>query len=54
MVASFSIDPTLIWLEFEAPGIPESSKIEKKTPMEMSGFFSCEKIRPGPVFLVFG
>ena len=54
MVHSFLIDPTVIWLDFEGPGLPESSKIEKKTPMEMSGFFSREKIRPGPVFLDFG
>ena len=54
MVHSFLIDPTVIWLDFEGPGLPESSKIEKKTLMAMSGFLSCEKIRPGPVFLVFG
>ena len=53
MVPSFLIDPTMIWLDFEGPGLPESSKIEKKTPMEMSGFFSSEKIRLGPVFVGF-
>ena len=54
MVASFLIDPTMFWHDFEGPGLPESSKIEKKTPMEMSGFFCREKIRPGAVFLDFG
>ena len=54
MVPSFLIDPTVFWSDFEGPGLPESSKIEKKTPMEMSGFFSCEKIRSGPVFSDFG
>ena len=54
MVPSFLNDSTVFWSDFEGPGLPESSKIEKKTPMEMSVFFSCEKIRPGPVFLDFG
>ena len=53
MVASFLIDPTVFWHVFEGPGLPESSKIKKKTSVKMSGFFSCEKIRRGPVFLDF-
>ena len=53
MVASFLIDPTVFWRDFEGPGLPESRKIEKKTLMEMSGFFSREKILRGPVFFNF-
>ena len=54
MVPSFLNDSAMFWNGFEGPGLPESSKIEKKTRMEMSVFFSCEKIRSGPVFLDFG
>ena len=54
MVPSILNDSTVFWSDFEGPGLPESSKIEKKTPMELSGFFSSEKIRLGPVFLDFG
>ena len=54
MVPSFLIDPTMIWLDFEGPGLPESRKISKTTLLEMSGFFSSETILPGPVFLDFG
>ena len=54
MVASFLIDPTVFWHDFEGPGRPESRKIEKTTLLEMSGFFSSEIILPGPVFLDFG
>ena len=54
MVPSFLIDPTMNWLDFEGPGLPESRTIEKKTRMEMSVCFSCEKIRSGSVFLDFG
>ena len=34
MVASFLIDPTVIWLDFEAPGLPESREIGKKMILE--------------------
>ena len=45
MVASFLIDSTMFWSDFEGPGLPESSKIEKKTPMEMSGLVVKEYAR---------
>ena len=54
MVALFLIDPTVFWHDFEGLGLLASSKIEKKTLMEMSCFFSREKILPGRVFLDFG
>ena len=54
MVASFLIDPTVIWLDFEAPGLPESRKIEKKMLLFFRCFSSDKKIRPGSVFMDFG
>ena len=54
VVPSFLIDPTVFWHYFEGLGLPESSKIEKKALMEMSRFFSREKICPTPDFLDFG
>ena len=43
MVASFLIDPTVIWLDFEGPGLPESSKIEIKMLLEFCCFFGSKK-----------
>ena len=37
MVASFLIDPTVIWHDFEGPGLPKSRKIEQKLLL----FFCC-------------
>ena len=54
MVPSFLIDPTVIWLDFEGPGLPESRKIEKKMLLEFCCFFGSETILPEPVFLDFG
>ena len=54
MVASFLIDPTVIWLDFEGPGLPESRKIEKKMLLFFRCFSSDKKIRPGSVFMDFG
>jgi hypothetical protein len=54
VVASFLIDPTVIWLDFEAPGLPESRKIEKKMLLFFRCFSSDKKIRPGSVFMDFG
>ena len=35
MVPSFLIDPTVIWLDFEGSGLPESRKIEKKMLLDV-------------------
>ena len=53
MVASFLIDPTVIWLDFEAPGLPESRKIEKEMLLEFCCVFNNKKIRQGTVFIDF-
>ena len=54
VVPSFLIDPTVFWHHFEGPGLPESSKIEKKTFMEMSVFFSREKYSRDLFFEISG
>ena len=54
MVPSFLIDPTVIWLDFEGPGLPESRNIEKKMLLEFCCFFGSKKIRQGTVFIDFG
>ena len=54
MVPSFLIDPTVIWLDFEGPGLPESRKIEKKMLLEFCCVFNNKKIRQGTVFIDFG
>ena len=54
MVASFLIDPTVIWLDFEAPGLPESREIEKKMLLIVCCFFGSKKICPGSVLMDFG
>ena len=43
MVALFLIDPTVIWLDFEAPGLPESREIEKKMLLEFCCFLIIKK-----------
>ena len=43
MVALFLIDPTVIWLDFEAPGLPESREIEKKMLLEFCCFLVIKK-----------
>ena len=45
VVPSFLIDPTVIWLDFEAPGLPESREIEKKMLLIFCCFFGSKKIR---------
>ena len=54
MVPSFLIDPTVIWLDFEGPGLPESRKIEKEMLLEFCCVFNNKKIRQGTVFIDFG
>ena len=54
MVPSFLIDPTVIWLDFEGPGLPESRKIEKRVLLEFCCVFNNKKIRQGTVFIDFG
>ena len=54
MVPSFLIDPTVIWLDFEGPGLPESWKIEKTCVWNLVVFFVVTKIRQGSVFMDFG
>ena len=54
MVPSFLIDPTMIWLDFEGPGLPESRNIEKKMLLAFCCFFGSKKIRQGTVFIDFG
>ena len=43
VVPWFLIDPTVIWLDFEAPGPPESRKIEQKIVLEFCCFFGSKK-----------
>ena len=54
VVASFLIDPTVIWRGFEGPGLPESRKIEQKIVLEFCCFFGSKIIRQGSVFMDFG
>ena len=54
VVPSFLIDPTVIWLDFEGPGLPESRNIEKKSCWNLVVFFGVTKIRQGTVFIDFG
>ena len=49
----FLIDPTVIWLVFEAPGPPESREIEKKMLLIFCCFVGNKKIRQGAVFIDF-
>ena len=53
MVPSFLIDPTVNLLDFEAPGLPESRKIEKQMLLEFCCVFNNKKIRQGTVFIDF-
>ena len=43
MVALFLIDPTVIWLDFEAPGLPERREFEKKMLLEFCCFLVIKK-----------
>ena len=54
MVPSILNDSTAFWLDFEGPGLPETSKIVKQMSLEITCFFSREKICPGLVFSDFG
>ena len=54
MVPSFLIDPTVIWLDFEGSGLPESRKIEKKMLLEFCCFFIDKIIRQRSFFMDFG
>ena len=43
VVPSFLIDPTVIWLDFEGPGLPEIRKIENKMLLEFCCFLKTKK-----------
>ena len=54
MVPSFLIDPTMIWHDFDGPGLQESREIEKNMQLEFCWFFNHKNIRPGSFFMDFG
>ena len=54
MVPSFLIDPTVIWLDFEGPGLTESRNSEKNMLLFFCCFLSEKKIRHESVLMDFG